>query len=218
MKSLMIFGAFFFALAFCGVTDKIKELTTGAGDSQPLKTDSENSEKQSARTDSDEDAAFEKPKLSAGQEEILSAGKKIDWTEQGMNFTVPEGWNEMSVKKEMLNYGSPKTGFLIGTIAVMPDDFPSETSLEAQHTQALQQLKNGKYEAVRRLEIDGVKGVEWIEAPSEEAGDPRRHQWIGFRNYQGQNQQINVMVTTKSGEFDDKKDTFAAILYSMNFD
>ena len=43
----------------------------------------------------------------------------------------------------------------------------------------------------------------------------RRHQWIAFRNYQGQNQLLNIMVSTKGSNFDKQRDTFAAIMYSM---
>jgi hypothetical protein len=121
----------------------------------------------------------------------------------------------MDVKKESLNYGSPSTGFLIGTISVMAASFPAEASIDATYDGALEQLKQGKYENVRWLEIDGVKGVEWVEAMPEEKSGPRRHQWIAFRNYQGQNQQLNIMVSTDGSKFDERRDTFAAILYSM---
>ncbi|CAN5746313.1 hypothetical protein BH24ACI3_BH24ACI3_17030 [soil metagenome] len=50
--------------------------------------------------------------------------------------------------------------------------------------------------------------------PEDEDG-PRRHQWIGFRNYQGQNQQLNILVSTKGSSFDEQRDTFAAIMCSM---
>jgi len=43
----------------------------------------------------------------------------------------------------------------------------------------------------------------------------RRHQWIAFRRYLGQNQQLNIMVSTDGDKFDKQRDTFAAIMYSM---
>lgn len=212
MKSLLAFGILFFAISFCGITDKIKEsvekVNSPESTTKPDKSDSTD-------TTSTDGGDVEKAELSSTQKEILDGGSEAKWEDQGITFTLPGGWNKMDVKKETFNYGSPKTGFLIGTISVMPADFPAETSLNATHTSALEQLKNGKYDNVRWLEIDGVKGVEWVESAKEDSGDPRRHQWIGFRNYQGQNQQLNVMVSTKSSEFNDKKDNFAAILYSM---
>ncbi len=79
----------------------------------------------------------------------------------------------------------------------------------------MDKLQQGDYESARWLEIDGMKGVEWVEAAPDEADGIRRQQWIAFRNYQGQNQQLNIMVTTKGSNFAKQKDTFAAFLYSM---
>ena len=124
----------------------------------------------------------------------------------------------MDVKKESFNYGSSDGAFLIGSISVMPDNFPSEVSLNATYESSLQQLKNGKYENARFLEIDGIKGVEFVEAPPEDKTSPRRHQWIAFRNYQGQNQQLNIMVSTRGNNFDKHRDNFSAVLYSMKID
>ncbi len=212
MKSLLAFGILFFALSFCGITDKIKESVEKASTNETT-TKPDNSD--STDTTPTEGGDVEKAELSSKQKEILDGGSEAKWEDQGITFTVPGGWNKMDVKKESFNYGSPKTGFLIGTISVMPANFPADTSLTATHTSALEQLKNGKYDNVRWLEIDGVKGVEWVEAAAEDSSAPRRHQWIAFRNYQGQNQQLSIMVSTDSSKFNDKKDTFAAILYSM---
>ena len=121
----------------------------------------------------------------------------------------------MDVKKESFNYGSPANGFLIASVSVMPDSFPSDISINATYDSALEQLKQGKYERVRWLDLDGVKGVEWVEAAPEEKDGIRRHQWIGFRNYQGQNQQLNIILSTNGEKFNKQEDAFAAILYSM---
>lgn len=157
----------------------------------------------------------EKAKPTAAQQAIIDGGSETKWDAQGLSWKLPTGWPQMQIVKESLNYGSPATGFLIATISVMPATFPAEVSLNATHASSLEQLKQGKYETVRWLEIDGVKGVEWIEAMPEDKDGARRHQWIAFRNYQGQNQQLNIMVSTKGSNFDKQRDTFAAILYSM---
>ncbi len=90
-----------------------------------------------------------------------------------------------------------------------------DISLKAYYDQAMQQLKNGKYESVKMVDIDGIQGVEFTEAPPEGKDDPRRHQWIAYRRYLGQVQQLNVMTSTKGSNFDKHKDDFPAILYSM---
>ena len=49
----------------------------------------------------------------------------------------------------------------------------------------------------------------------EDKDDPRRHQWIAYRTYLGQKQQLNVMTSTKGTNFEKHSDDFPAILYSM---
>jgi hypothetical protein len=206
MKSILTLGMITFALTFCGLGDRLKGLSgesTGG-----TNVSSTNSSKGSA-------SEIERPKPTAAQQAIIDSGTETAWDTQGISWKLPSGFKKMSVMKEMFNYGSPATGFLIASISVMPDNFPAETSVDATYTQALEQLKQGKYENVRWLEIDGVKGVEWVEAMPEVKDGPRRHQWIAFRRYLGQNQQLNIMLSTDGDKFDKHRDTFAAIMYSM---
>jgi hypothetical protein len=203
---LLSFGILFFALTFCGLGDRLKNLSSSGSNS------SGNSGGKRSETGG---SGAETPTLTAQQQSIQDASTETKWDEQGMSWKLPVGWPKMQVLKESFNYGAPANGFLIASISVMSADFPSQSSIEATYTQALEMLKQGKYESARWLEIDGVKGVEWVEAMPEIKDGPRRHQWIAFRNYQGQNQQLNVMVSTDGNKFDKQRDTFAAIMYSM---
>ena len=206
MRSILTLGLITFALTFCGLGDKLKQLSGGDGGGTGTSSNS---------SSSGSSGNVEKPKPTAAQQAIIDGGTETTWSEQGISWRLPSGFKKMTVLKEQFNYGSPATGFLIASVSVMPDNFPSETSVEATHTQALEQLKQGKYENVRWLEIDGVKGVEWIESMPEIKDGARRHQWIAFRRYLGQNQQLNIMVSTEGDKFDKQRDTFAAIMYSM---
>lgn len=209
MKIFPVFGLLLFALTFCGLGDRLKQMSGGNG------TGSNGAASNSGPKTSTTDSSAEKPSLTPAQQSIIEAGTETAWPEQGISWKLPAGWKKMSVLKESLNYGSPATGFLIASVSVMPDSFPSESSIEATYTSALEQLKQGKYENARWLEIDGVKGVEWVEAMPEIKNGPRRHQWIAFRRYQGQNQQLNIMLSSDGDKFEPKRDTFAAIMYSM---
>lgn len=209
MNFFLATGALALVLAFCGIGDRIKQMSggdTGSGNA---------SNSSGTGTGTSKGSTAEKPSLTAAQQSIQDSSTEVKWDDQGISFKVPSGFAKMQVMKESFNYGSPAAGFLIGTISVMPSSFPSETSLDATYTQALEMLKQGKYETVRWLEIDGVKGVEWVEAMPESKDGPRRHQWIAFRNFQGQNQQLNIMVSTDGNKFEPKRDTFAAVMYSM---
>jgi len=207
MNSFLAFGALTLALAFCGIGDRLKQITGGGGGN----TNTSASSNSSATSD---DSA-EKPTLTASQQSIQDGSTEVRWDAQGISVKVPAGFSKMDVKKESFNYGSPATGFLIASISVMPDSFPADVSIKATYDSALEQLKQGKYERVRWLEIDGVKGVEWVESPPEEKDGIRRHQWIAFRRYQGQNQQLNIILSTDQTKFDKQEDAFAAILYSL---
>ena len=209
MRSILTLGLITFAVTFCGLGERLKGLT-GGGSSTGSNSTSSNTGSGSG----DSSPAAEKPTLTASQQSIQNASSEVNWAEQNISFKLPSGWPKMDVKKESFNYGSPANGFLIASISVMPDSFPADVSIKATYDSALEQLKQGNYENVRWLEIDGVKGVEWTEALKEKDGI-RRHQWIAFRRFQGQNQQLNVMVSTNGEKFDKQKDTFAAIMYSM---
>lgn len=212
MKSLFSLGILFFALSFCGLGERLKGLT---GTSDSGSNSSVSNTIASAPNKATTDVLVEKATLSGSQQTIVDAGAETKWDDQGISWTLPPSWKKMSATKQMFNYGSRDNAFLIATISNLPDTVPAEVSLNATYESSLELLKQGKYEKVRWLEIDGVKGVEWLEAMPEDKSDSRRHQWIGFRNYQGQNQQLNIMLTTKGSNFDKHRDDFPAIMYSM---
>ncbi|HQU94411.1 MAG TPA: hypothetical protein PLK77_19095 [Pyrinomonadaceae bacterium] len=207
MNSFLAVGALAIVMAFCGIGDRIKQMSGG--------TNSGNASNSSGTGTATSKDSVEKPSLTASQKSIQDSATEVKWDDQGITFKVPSGFAKMDVKKESFNYGSPATGFLIASISVMPDSFPADVSIKATYDSALEQLKQGKYKNVRWLEIDGVKGVEWVESPPEEKDGIRRHQWIAFRKYQGQNQQLNIILSTDQTKFDKQEDAFAAILYSL---
>lgn len=204
MKSLTTIAIFAFALGLCNLGDRLKDFSS----------DSPSNSGSSSPTDSSS-GDVEKAQLSEAQKAIADSAVETNWSDQGISWKLPASWKKMSVTKESLNYGSPDNAFLIASVSVMSDSFPSAISLTATYESALEQLKQGKYEKVRYVEIDGVKGVEWWEAMPEDKTGPRRHQWIAFRRYLGQNQQLNIMLSTAGSNFDPHRDDFTAIMYSM---
>ena len=208
MKSLALLGLITFALTFCGLSERIKSLQ-GGSNSTTGPSNSSTTGKNTAAPDS------EKATLTTSQEEAIAGGDTATWDKQGIEWTLPKGWKKTDVSQLQFNYASPDNAFLLVSISEMPDDFPMDTSLKAYYDQAMQQLRNKHYESVRMLNIDGIDGVEFVEAPPEEKDGIRRHQWIAYRNYLGQKQQLNVMTSTSQSKFDKHKDDFAAIMYSM---
>ncbi len=208
MRSVISLGLLFFAMSFCGLSDRLKQMAGSGGTNT-------NTAGANSSSSSSSSSKAEKPTLTGSQQAVIDGGSETKWDDQGAAWTLPKNWKKMDVKKETFNYQSPDNAFLLVNISILPDDFPMDISMKASYDQALQQLKNGKYESVRMLEIDGVPGVEFTEAAPEDKDGVRRHQWIGFRNYLGQKQQLNVMLSTRGTNFERHRDDFTAIMYSM---
>ncbi len=213
MKLLLPLGLLMFVLSFCGITDMVKDAGKDSGD-KPETTKSESGEDEKAEKSDDD---VKEAKLTSDMEAKLD-GDKLVWEEQGIEFKLPKGWPKIMQNKTMINYGTPANGFLIANISSMPASFTPETreiSLKGTYDQQVQKAKEGGNELVQWTMINGVKGVEWVEAMPEDKSDARRHQFIGYREFNDQIQMLNVMVTTKGSNFDSKKDLFNAVLYSM---
>ncbi len=209
MKSLLTLGIISFAMTFCGLQER---LGLSGNKSNSNSTTTSNS---STTTGSNSAPTAEKAKPSASQQAIIDGGTETKWDDQGLSWKLPAGWKKMTATKDSFNYSSPDNAFLLVNISTLGDSFPMDISLKAYYEQAMQQLKNGKYESVKMVEIDGITGVEFVEAPPSGKDDPRRHQWIAYRKYLGQTQQLNVMTSTKGSNFAKHSDDFPAILYSM---
>jgi len=96
----------------------------------------------------------------------------------------------------------------------MGETFPTDASLDAEYDGAKTRAKNGEVDEVKWVEIDGVTGVQFREANPEHPDGIRRLQWLAFRKYLGQVQQINLMLASEGKDFDRHKDAMYGILYS----
>lgn len=206
MKTLLTIGAVIFAMTFCGLQDKLKGISGGNSNT------STSSNTSGSKTS---DAKAEKAAMTAAQQAIADAGTETKWDDQGVSWKLPANWKKIKVVERLFNYGSPDNAFIIASVFEVADSFPVEASLKSTYDGALGKVDSGEYEKARMLEIDGVVGVEWTEKMPGEKGDPRRHQWIGWRKRNGMNQQINVTLSTAGSNFDKHRDDFAAVLYSM---
>jgi len=162
--------------------------------------------------------AVEKPSPSAAQLAALEGGQEVKWDQQGMSWTLPAGWKKQTVETKTFLWttsgGAKDLGSLIVTISPMAEDFPTDISLKAFYTGAVDRKKNGEVEDVRWLEIDGVKGVAFREAMPEGETNARRLQWLTYRKFAGQSQMVNIMLATAGRSFEQRQDAFYGILYS----
>ncbi len=135
-----------------------------------------------------------------------------------MSWTLPAGWKKQTVETKTFLWttsgGAKDLGSLIVSISPMAEDFPTDISLKAFYTGAVDRKKNGEVEDVRWVEIDGVKGVAFREAMPEGETTARRLQWLTYRKFAGQSQMVNIMLATAGRSFEQRQDVFYGILYS----
>ena len=141
----------------------------------------------------------------------------MTWTGQDITWTLPEDWTEQNEDETSLQWSSPAPfAFLIANISEMgpPGQFPTEISLNAYHDQATAKLKSGDYREVKWMELDGVKGVMWREDTPAGQDDVQRLQWMGYRDYLGQTQLVNIILSSEARYASQHEDTLYGILYS----
>lgn len=204
MKQIPMLLVLGFALSLCNLMNKSKNSgntgTSGSGTSSSGKI------------------TAEKAQPSAAETAALAGGQELKWDQQGISWTIPPKWTKSSDDKNNFLARSPggsEAANLIGTISTMSDDFPAESSLKATYESDQQRLKHGELDQLRWLEIDGVKGLQFRESNPDRPDGIRRMQWIAFRQFAGQLQQVNIMLSSSGKGFPGHQDEMNGVLYSM---
>ena len=159
----------------------------------------------------------EGPQPTAAQTAAISGGQSAAWPQQEMSWTVPQRWRQQTADSRTFHWMSPDFASLIVSISPMSADFPSDISLAAFYDQAKTRKENGEVDEYQYLKLGGVKGVMFRESAPEDTDGPQRLQWLGYREYKGQKQMINIMLATKGRDFARQEDTMRGILYSTKF-
>jgi len=201
MKKVLALFAMVFVVAACNLTSKLKSNNNSNSGSSTG----------SSSAGGDE---VEKPQPTAAQQSIIANGQPVTWDQQGISWTLPANWKKIDVRNESLSY-SGDGAFLTVAISVMPQmESLVDTSIKAMHEGAKTQQKIGKYDEVKWLELDGVRGVEFRESKQEMAGDIRRLEWQGYRKFGGNTQLVTMILSSDSGNFPKHEDELYAIMYS----
>jgi hypothetical protein len=205
MKHIFLIIALVLVVAACNLTDKFKH--------------SSNSNSNSSSTSSGDKSKFgddpvEQPNPTAAQTATLANGQTVKWDQQGVTWTFPANWKKQDVRNESFNY-SGDGAFLTVAISVMPQmEKLTDVSIKAMYEAAKTNQKIGKYDEVKWLELDGVRGVGFRESKQEMPGDIRRLEWQAYRNYAGNTQLVTMILSTDSANFPKHQDELYAILYS----
>ena len=164
-------------------------------------------------------ADAEPPSPTAEQQAAIAGGQTAEWEQQEMTWTVPQKWKKHTADSTTLLWRSPGSwdaASLIVSISPMASDFPAEVSLAAFHAGAEQRRKSGQVDEVRWLRLGGVRGVLFRESSPESADSPQRLQWMGFREYKGQKQLVNIMLAAQGKHFARHEDALYGIIYSTD--
>lgn len=204
MKNVLLIFGLVLVVAACNLSSKLR------GNSNSNSSSSSSS----GSSDKVGDDPVEKANPTAAQTAALANGQEVKWDQQGITWTLPPHWSKNEVRNELLSY-SGKGAHLSVAISVMPQmkdlvDASSKAMMEAAKTQK----KIGKYDEVRWLELDGVRGIAFRESKQEMAGDIRRLEWQAYRTFAGNTQLITMILSTDSGEFAKHEDELYGILYS----
>ncbi|HMJ24486.1 MAG TPA: hypothetical protein VK475_01590 [Pyrinomonadaceae bacterium] len=204
MKNVLVLVALVFVVAACNLSDKFKKSDNS---NSPSTTSSGNPSKIG-------DDPVERPNPTAAQTAALANGPTVKWDQQGITWTFPPNWKKQEVRNESFNY-SGDGAFLTVAISVMPQmEKMTDVSIKAMFEGAKTQQKIGKYDEVKWLELDGVRGVGFRESKQEMAGDIRRLEWQAYRTYAGNTQLVTLILSTDSANFPKHEDELYAILYS----
>ena len=193
-----------FVVAACNLTSKLKSNSNN----------NSSSSSSSGNPSKIGDDLVEKPNPTAAQTAAIANGQEVKWDQQGITWTLPANWKKQDMRNESLSY-SGNGAFLTVQISPLPQmENLVDTSLKAMFESAKTQQKIGKYDEVRWLELDGLRGVGFRESKQEMADDIRRLEWQAYRKYAGSTQLITMILSTNSANFPKHEDELYGILYS----
>jgi hypothetical protein len=200
MKHLFLIATLVLVVAACNLSSKLKS------------TNNSNSSSSSESTSGGEQVERANP--NAAQTAAIANGQDVKWDQQGISWTMPASWNKQDVRNETFGYGGGGA-FLSGNISTMDPSFPTDVSIKAMYESAKTSQKMGKYDEVKWLEINGLRGVEFRESKPEMTDDIRRLEWQAYRKYAGQSQLVTLILSTNGANFQKHQDELYGILYSM---
>lgn len=206
MKHILLALTICFSLSLCNLSEKLHKSGSSSSGSSA-----------SGGGGGSSSASAEHGTPTAAQTAALAGGQEAKWEKQGMSWTVPPKWTQQENESKSFMWRSPggdDAASLIVSISPMDENFPADASINAEYDSQKSRAKNGEVDEVKWVEIGGLKGVQFREANPEHPDGARRLQWIAFRKYTGQLQQLNIMLATDGKDFDRHKDALYGILYS----
>jgi hypothetical protein len=202
MKHLPLIFVLVLVVAACNLSSKLKSNNNSSNSPSSGESETTGGEQ------------VEKANPTTAQSAAIANGQEVKWEQQGITWTMPTNWAKQDARNETLSYGGGGA-FLSGNISTMGPDFPTDVSIKAMYEGLKTNQKIGKYDEVKWMEIDGLRGILFRESKQEMADDIRRLEWQAYRKYAGQSQLVTLILSTNDANFPKHQDELYGILYSM---
>ncbi|MEK6334318.1 MAG: hypothetical protein AABM67_05160 [Acidobacteriota bacterium] len=203
MKHVPLIAALVLIVAACNLSSKLKS-----------NSNSNSNSSSSSESETIGGEQVEKANPTDAQSAAIANGQTVKWEQQGITWMMPPNWGKQDVRNETLSYGGGGA-FLSGNISTMGPDFPTDVSIKAMYEGLKTNQKIGKYDEVKWMEIDGLRGILFRESKQEMADDIRRLEWQAYRKYAGQSQLVTLILSTNDANFPKHQDELYGILFSM---
>lgn len=210
---LLVVGTIALLAVGGGVAYWLSRRASDAASTYPGSSSSGSNQSSSSSTADD----AQPPQPTAEQSAAIAGGQSANWAQQEISWTVPQRWKQDSADSNSFTWSSPGSAdaaHMIASVSLMGGDFPVDTSLKAYYDGFQRDKANGKYDEVRWLKLDGVKGVIFRETSPEKGDDIQRLEWIGYRKYKGQSQQVTIILSALGKYFARHEDALYGVLYS----
>jgi biopolymer transport protein ExbD len=147
---------------------------------------------------------------------LITSEQEAAWKEQGLSFTLPSGWSRIELETPMpdtMNWkGQQGARLLIDVLSGRETSSP-DSELQTEYERRLYQQKQGKFDEVRYLTLDGVKGLLRRSTDKERVS----LHWDTFRKHEGKFQYLNVYLSVPTYSFKQRESELYGILYSIHF-
>lgn len=143
--------------------------------------------------------------------------QQVEWKEQGLTITLPPSWSKTEFEfanpiPDTMNWKDPLGARLLVDVLngrqVSSPDKELQTEYEGVYLQ-----KQGKFEEVRYLTLDGVKGLFRRSSDEERVS----LHWDAFRKHQGKFQYLNIYLSVPRDSFKLRQSELYGILHSIKF-
>jgi hypothetical protein len=156
---------------------------------------------------------FVPAELSPAEEAALAEAREVEWTEGRMSFRVPADFSDVQITQQSAWYQNPTgTVALVASASPVASRVEPEPFLQALYSQHQPRRKSGAYDQLQYLEIDHVKGLLFRECPTQKAETPRRLQWTGFRDLDGKQETVSIVITGPGADFAKNETLISAML------